>query len=52
MILRSLVDRKGSKRFFQGELKVKAKATMLLKINVGERPDLIKATMSMKTRHL
>jgi hypothetical protein len=36
----------------QGELKVKAKATMLQKTKEAESCDLIKATMLMKTKHL
>jgi hypothetical protein len=36
----------------QGELKVKAKATMLQKTNEVESCDLIKATMLMKTKNL
>jgi len=36
----------------QGELKVKAKATMLQKTKEVESCDLIKATISMKTKDL
>jgi len=36
----------------QGELKVLAKATMLMKTKAGGTADLIKATMSMKNKQL
>ena len=36
----------------QGEIKVQAKATMFMKTKAGETSDLIKATISMKTKVL
>ena len=47
--LEAPMRRRGS---LQGELKMRAKATMLLKIKAGRRSVLIKATMFMRTHHL
>ena len=52
MIIKDLLYRSGSLPKFQGELKVRVKATMFMKIKDGESGKTTKATMLMKTKGL